>query len=804
MLGLESAFSPPLIILSATPMHKPRQTLLAMVTALCFGSSATHAGPVEASWTVAGPDDTAAVACAALSGWYATADSYENNIEIRDVTQNLLITITQSQITSLLPWMTLDGSTDGPDALAFSDSGRLLFIGVHDANAAGDAQPSDAILRYDTQTGALTVFARLEISGVDNPWPHNSLVHYKGKLYAGVTGQVRVYRAQMNDLTGTLLSTVTTGAGLMVNGLTIDRTQDTLYAVWGDQIRRSPLSTISFTSVGSPAANIRAIAYSDHYGGVSNAAPTNAGLYALEATTSPAFHRVWFIPPAQARGTQTFAPTAYLSGAVDWHDLAASADGALLAGADEDAVRISDSTDTRLSFNAWKSDEFAQVVAFGRGLISPDGEPPGWVIDANVQLGWTRFHPATADGAAWTVLLLLMSDHINADPLAQGLVRTILERYAGLSPDGIKPQRTADGIYRHWLNPINGGLKPGWDPEYATLSTMKIVVAAARAAAYYPADTSIQQSARAIICGVSNWDAYIAATDAMYFKGLAGGGPDTSLASMPFHEGIIWAQQASVYGTTYSQNAYADWFNRSMWPTATLVTGRPITSNVNNVHQSAFLSLYPLLLMSDYRAASAWQTQITNLRLSNAAWTDDNGPKFNTVFSAGTTRSDWYGGYHADSLSAHTGDVTTFPSLMAFSAATAPSAVPTAPAVAAYNAYRRGARQTFLGGASILYRRSNVDQAYQPNSAGLPDVALGGLALADLIQPGSVALVLTGEYPSCLCPSDFNEDGFVSGDDFDAFVAAFELGDASADFNNDTFVSGDDFDGFTLAFEAGC
>jgi len=54
------------------------------------------------------------------------------------------------------------------------------------------------------------------------------------------------------------------------------------------------------------------------------------------------------------------------------------------------------------------------------------------------------------------------------------------------------------------------------------------------------------------------------------------------------------------------------------------------------------------------------------------------------------------------------------------------------------------------------------------------------------------------------CPSDVNQDGFVSGDDFDIFVAAFEAGDPSADYNGDTFVSGDDFDAFTLDFEAGC
>lgn len=759
------------------------------------GCSGAVAGPVEQAWPVNGPDDTCAVAAAALGGWYAAADSYEDNVEIRDITQSLVRTISRAEILALLPWMSLDGSTDGPDALAFSDSGRLLFIGVHDASTPGDGLPSDAVLRYDTQTGALTVFARLDISGVDYPWPHNALVHYKGRLYAGVSGQIRVYRAQMNDLSGVQLSTVAGTPSVMVTGLTIDRTQDTMYAAWGDQIYRAPVSTLSFTPVGG-VANLRAIAYSDHFGG-----PANAGLYALEATTGPAFHRVWFIPPAQARGQQAFAPTAYASASVDWHDLCVTPDGALLAGADEDAVRITDSSDTRLGFGAWTADEFAQVVEFGRSLISPDGEPDGWVIDADVQLGGTRFHPATPDGAAWTVLLLLMSDRINGDPQAEGDVGRILRRYAGQAPDGIAPSRSADGIFRHWIDPYTGGVKGSWDPEYATMSTMKIVLAASRAAAYYPNDLTIRAATRAIVCGVSDWNAYFPTPSTMYLKGAAGGGPDGSSLSGGYHEGIIFVEQGGVFGT--STGPYGYWIDRSHWPTATFVSGRPIAGTSGTSFLAAFVSLYPQLLMSDYRASVGWQTQIVNLRLSNMAWTDDASPKFSTVFSAGTTRSDW-GGYHADSLNSHPGDVTTFTSLMAFCAATGGNTVPTAPAVGAYNAYRRGARQTFAGGASILYRRSNVDQTYTPNSAGLPDVALGALGLAELLEPGSVAAVLTGTYPSCTCPADFNMDGFVTGEDFDTFTIAFEAGDPASDFDQNSFVNGDDFDGFALAFEAGC
>ncbi len=54
------------------------------------------------------------------------------------------------------------------------------------------------------------------------------------------------------------------------------------------------------------------------------------------------------------------------------------------------------------------------------------------------------------------------------------------------------------------------------------------------------------------------------------------------------------------------------------------------------------------------------------------------------------------------------------------------------------------------------------------------------------------------------CGSDFDEDGFVTGDDFDAYVSAFEAGSVSADFTGDGFLTGEDFDGFVSAFIGGC
>jgi len=54
------------------------------------------------------------------------------------------------------------------------------------------------------------------------------------------------------------------------------------------------------------------------------------------------------------------------------------------------------------------------------------------------------------------------------------------------------------------------------------------------------------------------------------------------------------------------------------------------------------------------------------------------------------------------------------------------------------------------------------------------------------------------------CPSDFNHDGFVMGDDYTAFINAFEAGFMSSDFNGDGFVMGEDYTAFINAFESGC
>lgn len=694
------------------------------ISALGVLAGSAPAAPVTTVWPVGGTDDTAAVAAARLSGLYAAADTFENNIEIYDVHQKLLRTIQPDEIRTVLTNYFPGGGQDGPCGMAFSDSGRLLFVLTQ---AGGD----DAVLRYDRLSDRLTLFARLSLFGRGDQWPYLSAVHFNGRLYVGTySNGLAVYEAAANQTNGALLGSVALPDGAPVRGLTVDGDNQRLFVAGSSNLYRASVAVgglPTLTPVGT-LTGIHAIAYSPHYGSAAT-----AGLFVL----CPG--RLWRLTPRQCDGTDPFAPAVYLDDARFGFDVAATACGRLLVGAGEDAVLVSDNADTRMSFDAWATNEIEQVVSFGTSLVTTGAVQAGWVIDGDVQQGWSRYHPATPDAALWAIALQCGADRVLGRASATGTVRNILTRYSGRAADGIVPGRSADGIHVHWLDPATGGTKAGgWPDERATMSTMKLVKGAAVAVAAYPGDSDLRVSAARIIDGVRNWTNYFEpGSDAMYLVARAAGGPEPTSLSAPFQEGIIFAEETAEYGQG-GQPLFARWLDRARWPAAEFLEGWPITGNVAGQHQAAFLALYGSLLVRDFRRSPAWQEQVRTLYYSNCGWTDDHGCRWMTVFSAGTSPA----GYNADSLGSHPEDIATFPSLLAFCASG-----DWAPAVAGYHAYRSGARQTFSGGASILYRRSNATPTYQPNSAGLPDVALGALGLMELLRPGIVDALFASPLP---------------------------------------------------------
>ena len=754
---------------------------------LCMSACSAHAAPEIGEWASGHGASVDAVAGAELSGWYATSSTSLDQIDIRDIRQQVMRTITRDELQALVPWMALNETSDGARAIAWTDSGRSLFLAVSDDAPDPDGFGSDAILRYDTTLDELSLFARADLD--DLRGPATTLMHYNGQLWVSTqSGSVFVYGAQRNTTSGLIQSSWSLPNGEIVRGLTVARELDLVFAVSDSNLYRIELTqgSIDPVLVGS-LSNAKAVAYTDHFG-----AAFQEGLYILTDTG------ITHVPRFQATGLLPFAPSTYLSLSDAAFDLDSTACGRLIMGDINGASVIRDDQDPYLDFESWIRDEFDQVVQFAEGLVSPDGEPSGWVIDADVRAGSSRFHPPSPDGAAWVIMVQIAKDHLAGNQASADTVRMILRRYAGLMPDGIAPRVTSDGIMHHWYDPWTGNAAPGWSDEYATLSTMLIVMASDRARRFYGDDPEIVEAADVIIGRIENWDSYIQpGTNSMYFRAAALGGPDFGTASAPYNEGVIFIEQAAAYGDASGALGY--WLDRDVLPQASFVNELPVTTNWPGGHLPAFVSLYPYIGQHATRASANWNRHLENLLASNGAWVDDHAPSTMTVFSAGTTRSDW-GGYHADSLSNHPGDVTTYPSLMAFS-----SSGMTAPSVGAYHAYRHGARQNFATGASLLYRQSNIDPTYTPGDAGLPDVVIGALGLAELIKPGTADAVLAIPYqPECvvdLAPP-MGELNFF---DVSIFLGAFNTQNPAADLAR-PFGQFDFFDvsAYLSAFGAGC
>lgn len=90
----------------------------------------------------------------------------------------------------------------------------------------------------------------------------------------------------------------------------------------------------------------------------------------------------------------------------------------------------------------------------------------------------------------------------------------------------------------------------------------------------------------------------------------------------------------------------------------------------------------------------------------------------------------------------------------------------------------------------------------QNNPCGSDTITFTVATPSGTSNTGVITLVYQPIYKPC--PGDYDNNGFVNGDDFDAYVIEFESGNAAADYDNNCFVNGDDFDAFSLRFELGC
>lgn len=110
---------------------------------------------------------------------------------------------------------------------------------------------------------------------------------------------------------------------------------------------------------------------------------------------------------------------------------------------------------------------------------------------------------------------------------------------------------------------------------------------------------------------------------------------------------------------------------------------------------------------------------------------------------------------------------------------------------------------------SGLYR-SDTDAAFASNSTCEGGNLIFLVDAGDVLEFATLRQTYYGHFMGVswsidyICAGDLNADGFVNGDDYDAFASNFESGDPHADLNHDCFVNGDDYDFFAEHFESGC
>lgn len=198
---------------------------------------------------------------------------------------------------------------------------------------------------------------------------------------------------------------------------------------------------------------------------------------------------------------------------------------------------------------------------------------------------------------------------------------------------------------------------------------------------------------------------------------------------------------------------------------------------------------------------------------SAATWTDLNPP---------TATSSWATGIWADEQvgQAIVGGVARA-SLWKGSASTwvdlHPQGLVSSAAVAAFDGWQAGLASDGTNAHACVWRGSRASR--EDIHALLPADFTDSQAeavwsdSAFVYVAGSALRSTTGQWQAVLwtkyiggglCLADFNHDGFVNGDDYDAFADAFDQADAAADVNGDGFVNGDDYDAFADAFDSGC
>ena len=680
---------------------------------------------VTEAWSYNEINPATLTAVSQLAGLYAMGNRIDDSIEITDINGAMIATITSSMIQATAADLNLYGEIGGPCSLAFSPSGRTLFIGICSASGSGD---KDAILMYNFNLDTLTVFDRLIVDSTLSEPVNYGMVHYKGELFVGTENSLERYAAGRNDTNSAPSQTLATATA--ITGLTVDMAERTgsawtpkLYASTAtDLYRIDPSVTLNLGSSIASGNNIKAVTFGRTYGGA-----LNGGLYVLENNGSTSTVRV--ASTTHIRNGGTISLDAYKGFGPDLSDIAATACGRMLLAETSPEI-MSDSSDARMDFNTWMADEFGQYMMAIKTLVADDSAsaPEGFLIRKIVNATGTKNTQPIADNVGWALYLLMAGDMVTPDPANEQLIELLLQRHVGEHPDGLGGVQTVDGTYARVYN-SDGTVAA--DPQAQVYVSMKMLPAAYKAAELYPSNANIAAYKEKIRSTFKRASDTINAEKHITWT-MDDHGPvnnDNGMSNETWLFGDIGAAQDPMCSLEYYDYVYdREAFDYDYW-----LASEPVI----RASHSAFIVMGSSMILRHHYDEPGWAEQNRNYYAVTCAASDDLGAPYFAAFSAGATPNN---GYSNDGPSQHPDNVIHFPALLGLGQQNRYS-----PMIGAYLAYRDGLRQDMQDGISMLTRWSFDEPDYEMASVGIADFWFGGVGLAEALNPGTLN-ILRGEF----------------------------------------------------------
>lgn len=664
------------------------------------------------------------VATAKLAGSYAVADPAGLNIEIRDISQTLKHRIEAADIVELLPDMNLNHDT-ALCGMTFTPSGRFLYLAMCDSEGG---QKDDAILAYNTNTKALTVFHRLSLQekGSGN-LARVGMNYFSSTLFVG--GDSAVYRIEAdrnaafevenNDRQLAVEKVSVTGP---VQDIALDMEAGSLFLQTPNSVYKLPYQSQSAQRIYQQE-NLTGVAFSRVYGNEGA-----AGLYiSMEHDDKTG---LLFSPLEKVRSSGQLSPTQYLLSDTLWHDFSLTADGHLLF-ADDSAFLLRDNNDERMSFDEWTRDELAQYVTAIKGLtasgMSGNFASPEGFLHRKLEHTNPNTTPI-ADNVGWALYLLMVADQVEYDPEIEHYVELLIKRHAGLHEDGKGGVKSIDGHFVRNYN-SDGSINAN-NPQYQVYISMKFLPAAIKAAEMYPDNQNIVSYAKYLQQVFQRSGDVVRAEQRITWDSDDFG--PVRLNRLMSNETWLYGDIAAAQDPIATRNYGKFTYERENFLYDYELLDQPV---IKSSH-SAFIIMGGPLILDHHFNGKSWAEQNNNYYALTQSETDEMGFTYFAGFSAGHSPNS-SGNYYNDGPTDHPDDFIHFPAVSGFGQLGKTDAV-----VGAYMAYRDGRRQTMISAgdqeARLLMRWSGHMPDYDKMSVGIADFWYGAIGLAETIQPGVV------------------------------------------------------------------